>query len=80
MITLVKDQSEFALPLLTRAVEADRAACNGVEGRDAELLFYLAYAHGRKGRQVEAAVLLEEVIRIDPTHVDANKMLSLLRR
>ena len=80
VITLVKEQSEFALPLLARAVEADRAACGGLEGRDPELLFYLAYAHGRKGRRAEATRLLEEVLQIDSTHADANKMLPLLRQ
>ena len=61
-------------------MEADRASCSGVEGRDAELVFYLAYAHGRKGRRAEAMVLLEEVLRIDSTHADASKMLPLLRQ
>ena len=90
VVTLVKEHSEFAVPLLTRAVEADREAGGGgssssssssaTEGRDAELVYYLAYAHGRKGRRAEAVALLEEVLRIDPAHADANKMLPLLQR
>ena len=34
----------------------------------------------RKGRRAEAVALLEEVLRIDPAHADANKMLPLLQR
>ena len=81
VMTLVKDQSEFALPLLERAVEADRTvACDGTAGRDVELVFYLAYAHGRKGRREHAVRLLKEVLTLDPSHADASKMLALLQR
>eukprot|EP01043_Picozoa_sp_COSAG02_P057648 COSAG02_NODE_7036_length_3216_cov_4.412576_1_plen_90_part_00 len=64
----MQDNSEsHAAPLLTRAVEADRLA--GERGRNPEIVFYLAYAHGRKGRRADAVELLKEVLRIDPTAV-----------
>jgi tetratricopeptide (TPR) repeat protein len=75
----MQDNSEsHAVPLLTRAVEADRLA--GERGRNPEIVFYLAYAHGRKGRRADAVELLKEVLRIDPTHADANKMVALLHK
>ena len=61
-MTLMKERSEFALPLLERAVAADRLiACDTNAGRDVDLVFYLAYAHGRKGRREHAVRLLKEV-------------------
>jgi tetratricopeptide (TPR) repeat protein len=64
----MQDNSEsHAVTLLTRAVEADRLA--GERGRNPEIVFYLAYAHGRKGRRADAVELLKEVLRIDPTTV-----------
>eukprot|EP01043_Picozoa_sp_COSAG02_P052329 COSAG02_NODE_5619_length_4178_cov_2.972297_2_plen_67_part_00 len=52
----MQDNSEsHAVPLLTRAVEAGRLA--GERGRNPEIVFYLAYAHGRKGRRADAVEL-----------------------
>jgi hypothetical protein len=80
-MTLMKERSEFALPLLERAVAADRLiACDTNAGRDVDLVFYLAYAHGRKGRREHAVRLLKEVLAIEPDHTDATKMLALLQR
>ena len=43
-MTLMKERSEFALPLLERAVAADRLiACDTNAGRDVDLVFYLAH-------------------------------------
>ena len=81
MMTLVKERSELALPLLERAVEAERSiACDATDGRNVDLVFYLAYAHGRKGRREQAVGLLKEVLTLEPNHADATKMLGLLYR
>ena len=75
-----KAEAAFAQPLLSRAVEADRKFAAGRRSlRDAELVYMLAYTHGRTGNRGEAARLLAETVEIDPQHGDATTMLQRLK-
>ena len=79
-VTLAKAEAAFAQPLLSRAVEADRKFAAGRRSlRDAELVYMLAYTHGRTGNRGEAARLLAETVGIDPQHGDATTMLQRLK-
>ena len=61
-------------------MEADRKFAAGRRSlRDAELVYMLAYTHGRTGNRGEAARLLAETVEIDPQHGDATTMLQRLK-
>ena len=79
-VTLARAEAAFAQPLLSRAVEADRKFAAGRRSlRDAELVYMLAYTHGRTGNRGEAGRLLAETVEIDPQHGDATTMLQRLK-
>jgi tetratricopeptide (TPR) repeat protein len=92
VVTLAKEESAIALPLLLRGAaqrKLDPAVLTqvppvvdqmGPDQRDVELLYTLAYAHGRSGEREEAMRLLRRVVAMDPNHVDARKILRVFQR
>jgi hypothetical protein len=55
-------------------------ADGGWVARNAEFVYYLAYANGRMGNRSAAVQWLEEVLLIEPDHADARKMLGVLQK
>ena len=54
----------------------------GAEGLppDSELLYYLAYCHGRTGQREAALGLLRRVLVLNPAHQDAQKIYAAMTR
>ena len=82
-----EDAGSLALPLLLRAVETAREEHTAMTNKsgeldadDPELLYYLAYCHGRAGQRTEAKTLLRRVLMLDPSNADARQILGVLEQ
>lgn len=81
LATLAKEESTTALPLLQRAVAQLDEDANVVPNPESvELVYTLAYAHGRGGQRTKAMRLLRRVLRMEPGHADARKILGVMEK